>query len=150
MFRRICENDWALYRRYVDTFYHTDAVNAPVPVENYRLTFDEMLRSDAYLKGYIFEYEGKPCGFALLSKTFSQEAGGVSVTIEEIYMEPEYRGKGLATEFFEWLKAQPGIMRLRIEVEDDNEGAKRLYERMGFELLPYLQMVIDKQRTIHK
>ncbi|WP_407383687.1 GNAT family N-acetyltransferase [Ruminococcus sp.] len=150
MFRRICENDWAIYRRYVDTFYHTDAVNAPVPVENYRLTFDEMLRSDAYLKGYIFEYEGKPCGFALLSKTFSQEAGGVSVTIEEIYMEPEYRGKGLATEFFEWLKAQPGIMRLRIEVEDDNEGAKRLYERMGFELLPYLQMVIDKQRTIHK
>lgn len=146
MFRIITEKDWELYRGYVDAFYHTDAVNAPVPVENYRVTFDEMLRSDAYLKGYIFEYEGKPCGFALLSKTFSQEAGGFSVTIEEIYMEPEYRGKGLATEFFRWLKKRPGIMRLRIEVEDDNEGAKRLYERMGFELLPYLQMVIDKQR----
>ena len=37
-------------------------------------------------------------------------------------------------------------MRFRIEVEDYNDGAKRLYERMGFELLPYLQMVIDKQR----
>lgn len=146
MFRIITEKDWELYRSYVDAFYHTDAVNAPVPVENYRVTFDEMMRCDAYLKGYIFEYEGKPCGFALLSKTFSQEAGGFSVTIEEIYMEPEYRGKGLATEFFRWLKAQPGIMRLRIEVEDDNEGAKRLYERMGFEILPYLQMVIDRQR----
>ena len=43
------------------------------------------------------------------------------------------------------LKALPGIARLRIEVEDDNEGAKRLYRRMGFELLPYLQMVIDKR-----
>lgn len=146
MFRRITENDWELYRDYVDAFYHTDAVNAPVPTENYRLTFDEMLRSDAYVKGYIFEYEGTPCGFALLSKTFSQEAGGYSVTIEEIYMEEACRGKGLATEFFGWLKAQPDIMRLRIEVEDYNEGAKRLYERMGFELLPYLQMVIDKQR----
>ena len=52
----------------------------------------------------------------------------------------------LATAFFAWLKAQPGIARLRIEVEDDNEGAKRLYERMGFSLLPYLQMVIDKWR----
>ena len=37
-------------------------------------------------------------------------------------------------------------MRLRLEVEDYNKGAMRLYERMGFELLPYLQMVIDKQR----
>lgn len=146
MFRRITKNDWELYRGYADAFYHTDAVNAPVPVENYRLTFDELIRSDAYLKGYIFEYKGMPCGFALLSKTFSQEAGGFSVTIEEIYMEEEYCGRGLATEFFNWLKAQPGIMRLRIEVEDSNEGAKRLYERMGFELLPYLQMVIDRQR----
>ena len=150
MFRRVNENDWELWRGYVDAFYHTDAVNAPVPEENYRLTFDEMLRSDTYLRGYIFEDEGNPCGFALLSKTFSQEAGGFSVTIEEIYIEPAYRSKGHATAFFRWLKELPGVMRLRIEVEDDNEGAKRLYERMGFELLPYLQMVIDKQRQSDK
>ena len=146
MFRALREEDRELYYRYADAFYHTDAVNAPVPTENYRATFDEMMRGDAYVKGYIFEYEGTPCGFVLLSKTFSQEAGGISVTVEEIYIEEAYRGKGLATAFFHWLKAQPGIMRLRIEVEDDNDGAKRLYERMGFELLPYLQMVIDKQR----
>lgn len=146
MFRRITAGDWELYRRYVDIFYHTDVVNAPVPTENYRATFDEMLRSDDYVTGYIFEYDGTPCGFALLSKTFSQEAGGKSVTIEEIYIDPEYRSKGLATEFFEWLKSDESIMRLRLEVEDYNEGAKRLYERMGFELLPYLQMVIDRQR----
>lgn len=146
MFRRITADDWELYRKYVDAFYHTDAVNAPVPEENYRVTFDEMLRSDDYVWGYIFEYEGTPCGFALMSKTFSQEAGGMSYTIEEIYIEPAYRGRGLATEFFNYLKELPGIMRLRLEVEDYNKGAMRLYERMGFELLPYLQMVIDKQR----
>ena len=94
----------------------------------------------------MFEEDGVPCGFALLSKTFSQEAGGLSVTIEEIYLEPAYRGKGMGTGFFEFLKREIPAMRFRIEVEDDNAGAKRLYERMGFELLPYLQMVIDKQR----
>lgn len=146
MFRRITENDWVLYRKYADAFYHTDAVNAPVPTENYRVTFDEMMKCDTYVRGYIFEYESVPCGFALLSKTFSQEAGGISITIEEIYIEPEYRSKGLATEFFEWLKSESCAMRLRLEVEDYNKGAMRLYERMGFELLPYLQMVIDKQR----
>lgn len=146
MFREIREEDRALYYRYADLFYHTDAVNAPVPEKNYEATFNECLRSDAYVKCYIFEWEGTPCGFALLSKTFSQEAGGISVTIEEIFIEEEFRSRGLATAFFSYLKSLPGIMRLRLEVEDDNEGAKRLYERMGFELLPYLQMVIDQQR----
>ncbi len=147
MFREITEADKDLYFHYVDIFYHLDVVESPVPRENYEITFNELMRSDDYLKCYIFEFEGNPCGFALLSKTFSQEAGGVSVTVEEIYIEEKYRGRGLSTEFFEWLKAKPGIKRLRIEVEDYNEGAKRLYERMGFKLLPYLQMVIDKWKT---
>ncbi len=146
MFRALREEDRELYYRYADAFYHTDAVNAPVDEKNYEVTFDECMKSDRYMKCYIFECDGAPCGFSLLSKTFSQEAGGISVTIEEIYIEEEYRGRGLATEFFRYLKSLPEIMRLRIEVEDYNEGAKRLYERMGFELLPYLQMVIDRQR----
>ena len=143
MFREITSDDRELYYHYADVFYHSDAVESPVPRENYEVTFNELMRSSDYLTCYIFEQEGKPCGFALLSKTFSQEAGGVSVTIEEIYIDEEYRGRGMATQFFEYLKSKEGIARLRIEVESDNEGAKRLYERMGFELLPYLQMVID-------
>lgn len=146
MFREIREEDRETYYDFVDKFYHTDAVNAPVPTVNYETTFNEMMRSDTYVKGYIFEYESKACGFALLSKTFSQEAGGLSVTIEEIYIEPAYRGKGLGTAFFEFIKKEIPAMRFRLEVEDYNVGAKRLYERMGFEMLPYLQMVIDKQR----
>lgn len=146
MFRPVTPQDKSLYLRYVDAFYHSDAVESPVPPENYEATWNELMRGDDYLKCYFFEENGAPCGFVLLSKTFSQEAGGVSVTVEEIFVEEACRGKGLATAFFAWLKAQPGIARLRIEVEDDNEGAKRLYERMGFSLLPYLQMVIDQWR----
>ena len=144
MFSEIKTDDRELYYRYVDIFYYYDAVEAPVPRKNYEVTFNELMRSSDYLKCYIFEDGGKPCGFALLSKTFSQEVGGVSVTIEEIYIDEEYRGRGMATGFFEYLKRIKGIARLRIEVEDSNEGAKRLYERMGFKLLPYLQMVTDR------
>mgnify|MGYP002740687863 FL=1 len=31
--------------------------------------------------------------------------------------------------------------RFRLEVEPDNEGARRLYGRLGYEELPYVQMV---------
>ncbi len=144
MFRELKPSEKDLYFHYVDIFYHTDVVESPVPKENYEVTFNELMRSDDYLKCYIFECDNKPCGFVLLSKTFSQEAGGLSVTIEEIYIDEDYRGRGLATEFFDYLKSLDEIKRLRIEVEDYNEGAKRLYERTGFKLLPYLQMVIDK------
>ena len=147
MFRELTRSDKELYLKYADIFYHTDVVESPVPEENYEATFNELMRSDDYLKCYIFECEGEACGFVLLSKSFSQEAGGISVTIEEIYIDEKYRGLGLATEFFEYLKGIDEIKRLRIEVEDYNEGAKRLYERMGFELLPYLQMVIDKWKN---
>lgn len=147
MFRRITENDRELYYSYVDKFYHSDVVNAPVPQENYKLTFDEMMRSDDYVWCYIFECDGKPCGFAMLSKTFSQEAGGVSVTVEEIYIEEEYRNRGMGTKFFEYMKENIPAARYRIEVELENEKAKRLYERMGFEVLPYVQMVIDKHNA---
>lgn len=145
MIRRIKESDRELYYKYVDLFYHSDVVNAPVPKVNYELTFNEFMRSDDYVWCYIFEEDSKPCGFAMLSKTFSQEAGGVSVTVEEIYIEEEYRNKGLGTQFFEFMKENIPAARYRIEVEPDNEKAMRLYERMGFEVLPYVQMVIDKQ-----
>ena len=83
----------------------------------------------------------------MMSKTFSQEAGGVSVTVEEIYIEEEYRNRGIGTQFFEYMKENVKAARYRIEVEPDNEKAKALYERMGFEVLPYVQMVIDKQNA---
>ena len=81
---------------------------------------------------------------------FFAEAGGVSVTVEEIYIEPEHRNQGLGTQFFEYLKANVPAARYRIEVEPDNEKAKALYRRMGFEVLPYIQMVIDKQNAQNK
>lgn len=147
MIRRIREDDRELYYAYADKFYNSDAVNAPVPKINYELTFNEFMRSDDYVWCYIFECDNKPCGFAMLSKTFSQEAGGHSVTVEEIYIDEEYRNKGLGTQFFQYMKENIKAARFRIEVEPDNEKAKALYERMGFEVLPYVQMVIDSQNA---
>lgn len=147
MIRRITENDRELYYQYADKFYNSDVVNAPVPKINYELTFDEFMRSDDYVWCYIFECDNVACGFAMLSRTFSQEAGGISVTVEEIYIDEEYRNRGIGTQFFEYMKENIPAARYRIEVEHDNEKAKRLYERMGFEVLPYVQMVIDKHNA---
>ena len=35
--------------------------------------------------------------------------------------------------------------RYRLEAEPENEGAVRLYHRMGYKELPYMQLVKEKQ-----
>ena len=41
-------------------------------------TFNELMNSETYAQCYIFEKDEKRAGYALLAKTFSQEAGGRS------------------------------------------------------------------------
>ena len=145
MFRKLEEKDRATYLEMVNEFYHSDAVLAPVPRQYMEDTLAEILRSDCYLECYVFEEAGELCGYALLSKSFSPEAGGIVYWVEEIYIRKAHRGKGLGSAFFKFFTEAPpeGTKRIRLEVEPENEGAVALYRRFRFEDLPYNQMVLD-------
>lgn len=147
MIRKLEKKDKEIYLHYVDVFYNSGVVESPVPKENYMITFNELMRSDEYIECFLFEEDGNAVGFALVSKSFSQEAGGLSVTIEEIYIDEKYRGKGLGKSFFEFIFKKFDAARFRIEVESENVKAKKLYESLGFKDLPYIQMVIDRWKN---
>lgn len=143
MIRKIRADDRETYCAMATRFYRTPAVQRPIPARHIADTFCELMRSDAYAEAYIFEDEGRAAGYALLAKTFSQEAGGPVLWVEEIYVEPESRGCGLGRAFFDWLLANRcrDVKRLRLEVEDDNVNAVALYRKCGFTRLGYSQMV---------
>ena len=63
--------------------------------------------------------------------------------IEELYITPDFRGRGLGSAFLQYLEEHlpEGVTRLRLEIAPDNEGARSLYLRKGFTPLPYEQMV---------
>lgn len=147
MVRKMTENDRKLYVEMAEEFYSSDAVLHPVPRSYFEKTADEALRSDTYAEIYLLEHEGKPAGYGLTARTFSQEAGGQVLWIEELYIRSEFRSKGLGREFFSWLeeKNRGRVARLRLEVEEENCRAISLYERLGYKVLDYVQMIKDFQ-----
>lgn len=144
--RPICADDRAVYTAMATAFYQTDAVIRPVPQAHIDATFAQLMNSDTYASAYICEVDGETAGYALLAKTFSQEAGGLVIWVEELYIKEGFRGKGLCTAFLKDLLCTlpPDIKRVRLEVERENEGAVRLYESLGFSFLEYDQMMQER------
>lgn len=145
MLRPITAADEAVYCQLAHEFYQSDAVAHPIPDSYIRQTFQAILSGSPYAAAYLMEDGGQTAGYALLAFTWSQEGGGPAVWIEEIYILPAFRGRGLGQAFFEALRRlYPEAARFRLEVEADNLRAKALYRRMGFDSLEYQQMVLDR------
>ncbi len=145
MFRPIEEKDREIYLALTKKFYDSDAVLSPVPAEHFEKTFSLLMDGSPLADAFVFEEGGEVVGYALLARTWSQEAGGETIWIEEIYLEPSARGKGYGSAFFRFLENEyaPHAKRFRLEVEKENEGAVNLYRKTGFEFFPYDQMKKD-------
>ena len=143
MIRKATPEDKELYMKFTDAFYHSEAVLHPVPDSHREATWAELMRSSDYAECFFIDKDGVDAGFLLMAYTFSQESGGKVAWVEEIFINPEFRGQGLGTEFFKFIKEEiePTCSRIRLEVEEDNLRAKKLYESLGFQVLPYQQMV---------
>ena len=143
MVRKVCEADRQLYISMAKSFYTSEAVCHEIPSEHFEIAFDEMMRSDVYMEGFILMDKEAPVGYANIAKTFSCEGGGLTVWIEEVFVYPEYRSKGFGKELFAFLEQHYGsaLARMRLEITDSNKDAERLYKNIGFEPLDYRQMV---------
>ena len=94
----------------------------------------------------MIESDGENVGYALVAKTFSQEAGGMVAWFEELYLSEKARGKGLGTLALMYLEGKyvsEGYKRIRLEYTAENERASKLYRHLGFKTLDYLQMLKD-------
>ena len=125
-------------------FYASDAVLSPVPDDFHLRALDELLKSDRYIQCYIFRKDNETAGYALLAKSYSREAGGEMLWIDEIYIRPPFRGMGAAKMFFDFIHTEFSPARFRLEVTGDNDRAARLYEKLGFTFMSYRQMIKDR------
>ena len=146
VFRKFEEKDRDAFFSMVKKFYAPPAV-LHFPSEDVMMSaFDESLKNNGFVYGYIFEADGIPTGYSVVSMKFETEVGGLAAWIEELFVEEAYRCNGTGKRFFEFIKNEFAgkIRRIRLEVGEDNFGAIKLYSTLGFKFLDYRQMTIDK------
>lgn len=82
----------------------------------------------------LAEHAGEPAGFALFFHNFSTFLGRPGIYLEDLFVKPELRGRGigeLLLAFLAKLAVERGCGRFEWAVLDWNEPAIRFYQRLG-------------------
>ena len=101
---------------------------------------DACVGASPYAEGYVFKDGNKYSGYAMLAKSFSTEFGKNCIWIEDLYVLPSARSRGIGRAFFEFVRKKYPDCVLRLEVEKENVRAIALYEKCGYKTLPYSEM----------
>jgi GNAT superfamily N-acetyltransferase len=84
---------------------------------------------------FVFEKDEEVIGYCIIANRWSNGLGGTVLTIDELYVRPGRRGRGVATDFLGLLaKVAPGDAAvIRFELSTENRRAHGLLRRLGFE-----------------
>ncbi len=125
----------------MEVFYASPAVHTNGSAEIFSNDIDACVSDNPYAEGYMIEQSGEVLGYAMIAKSYSTEFGKPCIWIEDLYLKDAYRGMGIGKCFFAFLTEKYTDCLLRLEVEEENHRAIRLYEKCGFSVLPYIEMI---------
>lgn len=116
-----------------------------------RQNIDDCIGENFLIDGYVFEENNEVIGYAMCSKCYTTEYGGLCIWLEDLFFKREYRKNGRSTEFFAFLeKEYKGAVRFKLEVEEENEAAVAAYIKNGYSISGYKVMTkeMDEEITI--
>lgn len=122
------------------TFYASPAVLTNGSEEIFANDIENCVNGSPYLEGYLFENATGIQGYAMVAKSFSTEFGKPCIWVEDLYIKHEYRGLGIGSLFLNYIEEKYPNCVFRLEVEAENERAVHVYQKCGYEVLPYMEM----------
>jgi ribosomal protein S18 acetylase RimI-like enzyme len=90
---------------------------------------------------FVAEEDGCVVGQVMITFEWSDWRNGWIWWIQSVYVRPEHRGRGIFRALYEHIHqkaaADPGVIGLRLYVEQDNHQAQEVYRRLGMERTGY-------------
>ena len=118
-------------------------------------TEGKQLESQTLRGGVEAVFDDEKKGFYVVAEAAGEIVGGLMVTyewsdwrnnwfwwIQSVYILPEHRGRGIYRLLYDFVKAkaasEKSVCGFRLYVERENEGARKVYEKLGMEASHYL------------
>jgi len=106
----------------------------PDPGGEHRFLHERLAKQDSTI--FIARSSERAVGFAQLFMTYSSVHLGPSLILEDLYVDPEARGKGIARALLD--RAKNHALQLKatgmfLETAHSNRAAQRVYERAGWQ-----------------
>lgn len=98
-------------------------------------TFEALLDDSRLGQVWMIEHDGHPAGFVVLTVGFSMEYGGLRGFVDDFYVSPQYRNRGLGHAALEEVKracVRRGVRALMVETGPNNDAALSAYRSVGF------------------
>ena len=134
IFRKFDESDYRELEKMIRALYTEDDYGQPMSSDKIARTVAELQKHPE--KGTIFIFENKHgiVGYAITVFFWSNEFGGNIAEIDELYVKPELRNKGIGTRFLDYSAHShaENVVGLQLEVTPSNERALGYYTRYGF------------------
>lgn len=86
-------------------------------------------------RALVIEDAGQVVGYFLVTFGYSVEFGGRDAFLDELFVQPSHRGRGLGTQALSVAAdvcRAAGVQALHLEVDRANTDAQRLYRAHGF------------------
>ena len=114
-----------------------DEIGIPSSAMSRRSAVLPLLEGSSFGAVWLFGPRKAPVGYMVVSFSWSVRAGGMDATLDEIYVRPSVRGRGIAHDALRLLALSlrdAGIRVLHTEVSRDTSEQHRLYLKSGFKL----------------
>jgi ribosomal protein S18 acetylase RimI-like enzyme len=118
----------------MSALYAEDEATSPVDHAHFPFSVQFLVANPSRGRVVLFSEGGTICGYALLIPYWSNEFGGILLFVDEIFVAPEARSRGIGSSFFRHLdRTRPfDAVALALEISPDNVRARGLYESLGF------------------
>jgi ribosomal protein S18 acetylase RimI-like enzyme len=126
-------NESSVVFRLMEDYYNE--VRSEFHPKKHRWAIERLIANPAVGKLWLVMVGNEVVGYLVLTLGYSLEMGGPDAFIDDFYVVPGARGRGIggaATKLALEQAAQMGIRAVHLEVDQSNDRARNLYRRLGF------------------